>query len=168
MDLLIIREFKENEWSLYKKLRLESLMDSPDAFGSTYENEIKKNDLEWRNCLIESITSKMSFPLIAEYNNKPAGLAWFNIEEENYEKSVLYQMWINPKFRNRGIGFKMLKEYKDWSIKLGAKYLYLNVTTTNSSASHLYSSFGFVFIGSPSIFKHGDNLEIQSMILELD
>ena len=168
MDLLIIRKFKKTEWLLYKKLRLESLKDSPDAFGSTYENEVKKDDLEWKDCLIDRITSKMSFPLIAEYDNKPAGLAWFNIEKENNKKSVLYQMWINPEFRNKGIGFKILKEYKDWSIKLGAKYLHLNVTTNNNSASHLYSSFGFVFIGSPSIFKLGDNLKTQSMILELD
>ena len=36
-----IREFKRDEWDLYRSLRLSSLRDSPDSFGSTNEIEFE-------------------------------------------------------------------------------------------------------------------------------
>jgi len=38
----IIRRLKEQDWNLYKEVRLRALKDSPDAFGSTFNNEQKR------------------------------------------------------------------------------------------------------------------------------
>lgn len=38
----IIRGLKEQDWNLYKEVRLRALKDSPDAFGSTFDNEQKR------------------------------------------------------------------------------------------------------------------------------
>jgi hypothetical protein len=46
-----IRTFAENEWAIYKDLRLTALTESPDAFGSTLARELERSDADWASRL---------------------------------------------------------------------------------------------------------------------
>jgi len=46
-----IKSLSECDWREYKTIRLESLQDSPDSFGSTYEREISFSPEQWKSRL---------------------------------------------------------------------------------------------------------------------
>ena len=39
----------ENDWAVFREIRLRSLLDSPDAFGSTYGEESSRAERAWRD-----------------------------------------------------------------------------------------------------------------------
>ncbi|MES2626887.1 MAG: hypothetical protein V4628_16495 [Pseudomonadota bacterium] len=76
MNNVNIRVLQEDDWQLYKLLRLSALQESPDSFGSTYEREFGFPDDEWISRLRKRCGSRNALPLVAEVGGNPSGLAW--------------------------------------------------------------------------------------------
>ena len=167
MDTRVIREFKESECNLYKQLRLESLLESPDAFGGTYENENQRSDADWLTRFSMGVQSSTDIPLVAFCDRNPVGLAWGRIEVAEMEVANLYQMWISPESRGKGLGLLLLERVREWSVKLGAHQLNLGVTVSNGNAYQLYRSFGFSNFGAPEPLRPGSDLKVQPMSLNV-
>ena len=51
MGKIDIKVLTELDWESYKSLRLASLNDSPDSFGSTLTREAAFSDAEWKGRL---------------------------------------------------------------------------------------------------------------------
>lgn len=49
--MIIVRAFKPEEWSQYRRVRLSALKDAPDAFGTTFEEAEAYPDETWKNRL---------------------------------------------------------------------------------------------------------------------
>lgn len=47
-------------------------------------------------------------------------------------------MFVEEKYRNKGIGTSLIKKFQDWSKEKGAKYIELKVCNGNESAIYLY------------------------------
>ena len=77
----LVRRFAAGEWADYRDLRLRSLADSPDAFGSTLALETGRADAEWEGRIAEGVASKQDCPLVALLGEAFVGLAWGRIEE---------------------------------------------------------------------------------------
>lgn len=167
-EKLTIRQFYIEEWKIYKELRLGSLIESPNAFGSTYEKENYRTDLEWQERLVNGIKSKTDMPILALCGDHFFGLAWGKSEKDKLEVINLYQMWVNPKFRSKGIGFALLIEIKKWAENIGSQTLNLGVTINNGKAYQIYKTFGFKKYGNTEPLREGSNLELQLMSLELN
>ena len=75
MSVLNIRVLNKEDWAIYKDLRLLSLQDSPDSFGSTYEQEVQVSNEEWISRLDPELCAKYALPLMAELNGVAIGLA---------------------------------------------------------------------------------------------
>ncbi|MFV1983834.1 MAG: GNAT family N-acetyltransferase [Thiohalomonadales bacterium] len=166
-EKLTIRQFYLEEWKSYKKLRLDSLIESPNAFGSTFEKENNRSDFEWQERLIYGIKSKTDMPILALCSDQLSGLAWGKSEKKQLEVVNLYQMWVNPEFRSKGIGLALLKEIKKWAENLGSHSLNLGVTINNGKAYQIYKTFGFKQFGNTEPLREGSNLELQLMSLDL-
>ena len=54
MDNFIIKQLTSADWKIWKELRLEALKNSPESFGSSYEEEVICPDLDFQNSLIKS------------------------------------------------------------------------------------------------------------------
>ena len=105
--MITVRAFKPEEWPQYRDVRLRALQESPDAFGSTFEDAVKYPDAIWKNRLLDlSITSDLA--LAAFDGDEAMGLAWGRIEPETPERADLFQMWGSPDIRGQGIGRKLL------------------------------------------------------------
>ena len=76
MSYVKIRVLTPQDWQLYKSVRLTSLEESPDSFGSTYEQEVTLSDTEWQTRLDLKWRGLDALPLIAELESQAVGLAW--------------------------------------------------------------------------------------------
>ena len=163
--MLTIRTFKPEEWQLYKSLRLQSLKDAPDAFGSTWERESPRPDEEWM-ARLSDVDDRFSFPVVAFWDDEPAGLAWGRIEAVSPDRADLYQMWASPNYRGRGIGRGLLDAVLQWASDR-AEYIVLGVTLGNDSARALYESVGFQAFGEPEELRPGSDKMVQNMKRDL-
>ena len=163
-----IRPIRPDEWSQYRDLRLRALADSPDAFGSTLAKERGRPDTEWLSRLESAADIRWNLPLFAESGNEPVGLAWDRIERSSPDVANLYQMWVAPHYRGRGIGQMLLEAVIAWARQAGVEQLALGVTLGETPAMSLYSRAGFVPSGRPQSLCEGSDLLRQAMVFTLN
>lgn len=162
-----IRVLAPRDLEIYKMIRLASLEDSPDSFGSTYEREVSFTDSEWLARLTPSSAGMVSLLLVAEINGKAVGLASGLIRDSDPEVACIYQMWVSTVARGHGIATALLKEIEAWAIEKECTSMALSVTTTNDAAIGLYRSYGFTAAGDLEELRAGSGLFAQPMTIGL-
>ena len=168
MSSVKIRTFQKDEWASHRKLRLDSLAESPNAFGGSLEQALELPDTEWFSRLAKSDSDGINLPLLAESMGEGIGLAWGRIHLSDMDTVHVYQMWVNPNHRGQGIGRQLLKEILKWANSQNAKKVALAVSCVNSPAKNLYESEGFVDIGETEPLKAGSEIRAQLMQKCLD
>ena len=146
---------------------MNSLKDSPDAFGATYEREAAVSDTEWRSRLLPKPGVNISYPLVAEVNGCPVGLAVAVIWEQEPDVAYIYQMWVLPDARGMGIARTFLERITAWAESRHCSWLKLSVTTVNDSAVRLYQRAGFKPAGVLEPLREGSALQTQLMARKL-
>ena len=162
-----VRPFLLQEWRVYRDLRLRALADSPDAFSGTLVEGKDRPDAEWSGRLAAGSDPRWNFPVVAEVSGEAIGLAWGRIEPSESDVAHLYQMWVDPKYRNLGVGQMLLRAVITWAGDANARYLDLCVTCGDSPAARLYARAGFMPVGDPEPLRPGSSLLAQPMRLEL-
>ena len=167
MSRFEIRELRPADWISYKTVRLNSLRDSPDAFGATYEREVAISDSEWQKRLSPKPGVNISYPLVAEIDGRPDGLASAVIWDADPDVAHIYQMWVLPDVRGMGIAKKFLERISSWAESRQCSSLKLSVTTVNDAAVRLYRRAGFKPAGALEPLRDGSSLSTQPMAREL-
>jgi len=167
MRTLLVRRLEASEWRMYRGLRLSALADSPDAFGSTLNEEKELSDDWWSARLGAGTASTTDLPLVVELEGEGIGLSWGRIEASNPAAAYLYQMWVAPSFRRLGAGQLLLAATIDWARSSGARALKLGVTCGNTPAMQLYARAGFEDEGPAKPLRPGSPIFAQPMSLEL-
>ena len=162
-----VRKFELDEVSTYRSLRLSALEESPDAFGSTLGAEQLRTTEEWASRLEGGCNSGLDLPLIGRVDTTPAGLAWGKVDRSDRTIVHLYQMWVAPEFRGRGIARLLLRTIVAWAASLEARSVHLGVASGKSSAMRLYASEGFVPFGQVEPLRSGSALLAQRMRFEI-
>jgi GNAT superfamily N-acetyltransferase len=166
-DVPSVRTLAADDWRLYRDLRLRALADSPDAFGSTLAAEAGRPDAEWVRRLASNADVRVSLPLVAELGGELLGLAWGRIDTSAPDVAALYQMWVAPTHRGRGVGQKLLEAVIAWATAQNVASLDLGVTCGDSPARRLYERAGFKPLGEPQPLRPGSTLLAQPMRLAL-
>ena len=159
---VVIRPLRAHDWPLHRAARLRALADSPDAFGSTLAEAVARPDAAWAARLREAERSGQDHPLVAEVKGELAGLLWAQRRADEVE---LFQVWVAPACRGRGVGAAMLAEALRWARATGAAGVLLDVTWGDSAAVRLYRRAGFREEGRPAPFREGSPLLAQVMRL---
>lgn len=167
MDEFNISVLTPENWVLYKTVRLKSLRDSPGSFGSTYEQEAVLSDAEWQLRLDLQSRALNALPLIVQIGGVPVGLAWGVIHKPDVATAHIYQMWVSPALRGKGIATSLLLAIKAWAIDQGCHLLALAVTTGNEDAVNLYKSSGFIATEPLEALRVGSTLRVQPMVMKL-
>jgi GNAT superfamily N-acetyltransferase len=162
-----IRALAEHEWAIYKCLRLAALAESPDAFGSAFAKAVQRSDAEWVHRLASGVGSTWDFPIVAEIDSRPIGLAWGRIKVSNPAMTNLYQVWVHPNYRRLGAGQMLLEAVTTWAIGKKVHLLELGVTCGDTPAMRLYTRAGFEPVGQPQPIRPGAELLGQQMQLKV-
>lgn len=133
-------------------MRLDALKEAPYAFGSNYADEAQLDDASWRR----RVTDRARF--LVEVDGVVAGTVSGGDSDEN-GIAAMTAMWVDPRYRRRGVGEVLVKTVLEWARAEGYKQMLLWVTDVNARAEHLYLRMGFVSTGAkqevrPGVLEH--------------
>jgi ribosomal protein S18 acetylase RimI-like enzyme len=143
-----IRPLIELDAPAYRELRLRGLLESPEAFGASYERATQQ-PIEWFE---ERIKTKPngSFTLGAFEGGQLIGTVGFVRDDGDkfIHKGDIWGMYVAPEFRGRGVGRALMLNAIERARKIdGLEHISLGVMRTQTVARQLYVSLGFVAWG---------------------
>ncbi|MFJ8063554.1 GNAT family N-acetyltransferase [Psychrobacillus sp. NPDC096426] len=143
-----IKLLTPNDASAYWELRLEALQQSPEAFGTSYEEAIQRTNPIER---VESnLRTEGNYTFGAFHQDKLVGMV--TLFQESYLKmkhrANIFAMYVSPQVRGLGAGKALLMEAinKARTIEEIEK-VNLSVVSTNEKARNLYTQLGFKVFG---------------------
>jgi GNAT superfamily N-acetyltransferase len=156
-----VEPFGEDDWVVFRKIRLRSLLDSPDAFGSTYGEESSQTERAWRDWAAGRWRGGTAQAFAAlDVAGDVVGTA--TGAEFDAEPGVghLYAMWVAPDARAAGIGRVLVDSVTGWTRARGCTRLVLSVTETNEDARRFYEHCGFADTGERRPLRDGSDLDV--------
>ena len=143
-----VRILQGSDARLYQELRLSALITNPEAFGSTYESEVK---FSLETVIERLVPAKGKFVLGAfDGNGLLVGIVTF-VRENNLKfahKGNVFGMYVAPEGRGRGIGKLLMVELISKAKTCdGLEQINLTVVSENDSAKKLYRSLEFEVYG---------------------
>ena len=169
-NALVIRKLILPDVEAYKAIRLEALQTTPEAFGSSYEEEVNDHDRFVRRLEQSSATS---FNLGCFVDDVLVGIVGF-VQERSLKRlhiGGIYSMYVTPKARANGYGKLLITELLKRATELPEiQQIHLQVMSTNTAAIKLYEHFKFESYGlEKRALKMGDDYYDENyMALMLD
>lgn len=136
---MIIRQLEQSDVFVFRALRLASLRDAPDNFGSTYEDWRTRSDATLQAFLKDE-------PIFAAFvDDQPAGLIGLIPEEKSKQahRWGLAMVYVSPAFRGKGTADALMSEAVECATDAGILQLELSVNATNFRAIRFYARHGF-------------------------
>jgi SAM-dependent methyltransferase/GNAT superfamily N-acetyltransferase len=148
-----------DDWERLRDIRLRSLLDAPEAFGSTHEREASQSEDDWRAFADgwEGSARQVVF-VAADDHGRWVGLAVGVVREADTSLANLYAMWVDPDARGLGGGRGLVERVAAWAAGTGAERLELCVTEANEPAVALYRSTGFEPTGGRGSLRPGSDV----------
>jgi ribosomal protein S18 acetylase RimI-like enzyme len=153
-----IKATTENDWEILKKVRLDSLEESPDAFAVSYADASKLSDEEWKDRA--SANQEPRF-FLAYNESEPIGIIGGVFVGSELE---LISMWVRPMYRGNRIGVQLIETIQHYAINRGHTGVCLKVSPDNVQACSLYRKCGFVFVDESEELASNDNITLQKMV----
>ncbi|WP_459656355.1 GNAT family N-acetyltransferase [Vibrio rotiferianus] len=137
------RKLEASDWEQYKELRLLSLVQSPESFENSFEDESKLSNEQW----IGRVTATQSAFIMGAYDGDVligvAGLAQA-LKEKIKHKSYLWGLFVKQEYRGKHIANDMLSKLVHIaSENTDISQIQLTVASENDAAISLYKKLGF-------------------------
>lgn len=158
MSEIRARNITPDDWEDWRDIRLRSLLEDPDAFGSTYARESQFDESTWR-----ARTDGISGPAMLAYADDKAvgmGAGWL------YEpgRLMVVAMWTEPAWRGRGVGLILLDQVVGWARERALRPD-LWVADSNPAARRLYERYGFEPNGETAPLREESGLTMTRLVL---
>jgi GNAT superfamily N-acetyltransferase len=141
--MVLVRETVTADWEAWRNIRLQALRDAPDAFASTYAEQMKLGEAHWRQRVAGGGVFLAWIPEVRAC--EPIGMA------RGYQAAPgtveLISMFVRPQARGRGVGEALIDVVIGWARERDATSVHLWVTETNKHARLLYERCGFSLTG---------------------
>lgn len=143
-----------DDWRPVRHLRLAALADTPDAFGSTLEQEADRDEASWRGWLDRPDVATFVASLVGEDGeSRTAGLTTIAaVTDETPRTAGMYSVWVAPSVRGRGVGDALLAAAVAHARAAGYARIVLDVGDHNTPAQALYARHGFTPTGRTTRF----------------
>ena len=137
MEDIRIRLLGEDEWQLYREVRLAALADAPEAFVARHDDEASRSEEFWRDRM------RRADRIIAEREDEPVGLVCLGLHEEDPEAGEVFGLWTAPAVRGKRVARGLVSTAAGKATDDGRRLLYFWAVSDNASAVGFASSFGF-------------------------
>lgn len=146
-----------DDWEAWRDVRLRSLQDSPDAFGSTYAREVRLDEPTWR----ERLDDPTGVAVLASRRGVPVGMGGGYEDLPGHLHVVA--MWVAPEARGQRVAHAVLLALEGWAEERRLR-LHLDVSTENAPARRSYERFGFVGTGETRPLREGSTVVVERMV----
>lgn len=152
----------------YREFRLRGLREHPEAFTSSFEEDVVKPIAATEARLAADGDTAMFGAFVDGVLAGGIGLSR-ETRRKSRHKAVIVAMYVPPEYGRRGIGRALLDHAIVYARDAGIEQLTLTVTQTNAAARELYAAAGFVTFGvEPGAIKvAGEYFAKEHMVLPL-
>ncbi|SRR5258706_3395754 len=166
MEKIEIITLQPNDWLQYKELRLKALKEEPQAFVSTYEENLKHPDEFWQKRLEEALIGQSQCLLFAKVKNNLVGMVGGFVGDGKDNAEVI-AVFVIKEFRGQGISKILMNELiKTMKHNNVIRRLLVGVNPEQAAALNLYISLGFKIIKKEKMIL-GDGKEHDSYEMEM-
>jgi ribosomal protein S18 acetylase RimI-like enzyme len=138
--LIEYRSLLPDESKEYRRIRLESLKEFPEAFSATYQETLNVEKLTLEDDIEKQTANKFVHGVFAHH--KLIGICTFVKSDENIGN--IYQMYVQKGFQGKNIGLNLVYEtIEEAEKRYGSLEIFLEVSVDNLQAKHFYLKAGF-------------------------
>lgn len=142
MSELRVRRLRADDAAAFQAIRLKGLRLHPEAFGSSFEEEVDRP--------LERVAQALETGFVAgcERDGMLVGIAglWIGSSVKTRHRGGLWGVFVEPAARGLGVGERPVAAILDQA-RGQVEDLILTVTAHNATAIALYKRFGFVEYG---------------------
>ncbi|MDI2595231.1 GNAT family N-acetyltransferase [Pseudomonas sp. 681] len=153
-----IRPTETKDWMLLKQIRLAALLDTPTAFGVSYQTAAQYTDEQWK----ERASSTGTEFWLAFDADTPVAMIGAAVSSAN--RYNLIGMWVEPAARGSGAAARLVEAVKARAVGKGVDRVFLDVSPENARASNFYLKQGFVFLDEWEALESHPYIEVQTML----
>ncbi|WP_174184055.1 GNAT family N-acetyltransferase [Nocardia barduliensis] len=144
-----IRLLAPDDWAVFRRVRLATLADAPQFFGTTLAEAQARTESEWRHAL----SDRAQF--VAESGGAELGTVAGMLDLERGGVHLI-SMWVAPRARGTGVSDRLVRAVLDWAVAGGHRVVRLEFVEHNAFAERLYLRNGFVRTGVSGPVAPGD------------
>ncbi|AZA60419.1 GNAT family N-acetyltransferase [Chryseobacterium indoltheticum] len=134
------RSLLPDESKEYRRIRLESLKEFPEAFSATYQETLNVEKLTLEKDIENQAANKFVHGVFAHH--ELIGICTFVKSDENIGN--IYQMYVQKGFQGKNIGLNLVHETIKEAIKrYNDLEIFLEVSVDNLQAKYFYLKAGF-------------------------
>ena len=159
---LRVRRASPADAEALRAIRVEALLDSPGAYGTTYEDVIDWDLERWRDLLTASAY------FLGEVDGAVRGMAQGGYHDDFPGQTWLFGMFVAPDARASGLADALVDAVQEWARQGGARELHLAVALEMNRAVSFYRRRGFVEVGDARYMRREPSRQIQTMACRLD
>ena len=151
----------EDDWQLWRAVRLAALADTPGAFGSGLQEEEALSEDAWR------AMARAAAIFVATAGGAANGLATGLSRDSAHERG-LGAMWVAPPWRGRGVAAMLTGAVIAWARAEGSARVGLWVPADSARARRFSERQGFRATGRSRPFPNDAGRFIDEMLLDLE
>ncbi len=142
MSDVTVRPLGEEDWQLFRSIRLAALSDSPEAFVASVEEEQDYDEAFWRQRL------RRSTRLVAE-REQGDGIEQLGVVslgeagDEEGRVGEIFGLWVAPSSRGTGVATRLVEASAERALEDGRSHVAYWVGTDNGRAVAFASGIGF-------------------------
>lgn len=152
----------------YRELRLRALREHPEAFATSYTEELQRS---LADTVLRLTSGSEQVTLGAFDQEQLVGIASLirSSKAKQRHRATLAAMYVTPEARERKLGRALLERVIEVAKEWGVSDLALAVTVGNHTARQLYASVGFISYGVEprSLYVEGQFYDVEWMSLQL-
>ena len=139
---VVLRTVTEDDWELFRDLRLRMLADTPIAFLETLEQARAHDEAEWRHrARRTTLPGSTTVVAVEEASGRWVGtMSAFTDPERGL---FLVSVFVDASQRGAGTADRLLTAVLDWARARGADGIRLHVHEDNTRARAFYERRGF-------------------------
>jgi len=165
MTEVSVRVLDEDDWQIYRRMRLAALQHDPESFVATHDEEQDYPEERWRDRI------RRSRRMVASRDGEEIAVASVGQarDADGIMEGIaeLFGMWVSPDARGTGVAWELVTAAANQARKDGHRHLRLWVSTDNGRAIGFYSSYGFRPADERRPMTTDDTVEEVAMTLPL-
>ncbi|QFG68129.1 GNAT family N-acetyltransferase [Ornithinimicrobium pratense] len=139
----------QKDWESYRDLRLEMLLDAPEAFWSQHSQVVDRTEEQWRQAAggMPSLQARdAQGTALGTLTVAPRGPGPESEKDPSHGPGdvMVLAVYVRPRARGRGVGDQLLRAAEQLAVEqFDAQRLLLHVSELNEPARALYARHGY-------------------------